>query len=102
MQQIEIIGKLLSCRKWSMTDDDSGNTISGTSIEVAIPEDEADKSSDFFGFTITKMTGKTELFNSVDRTMIGKNIVIGCDMKATKVQGRSMFKPVPMMITLSK
>jgi len=95
---ITITGKLISARKYDFKDESSGRKVEGTSIHIAIPQTAEEKSSDFFGFNIKKMSGDTALFATINPEHIDKRVDVLCNLRPTT----DGFKAIPLTVNLAK
>jgi len=94
---ITLTAKLLSARQYSFTDD-SNKKLEGTSVNIALVQDEADRSSDFIGFNIKKLSGDHDLFKTINPDFIDKRVLVHCSMKPSGTG----FSFKPLSIELAK
>lgn len=75
-------GLLINLRQWKMTDEQTGELMSGTTIHLAV---EMDQQAQFKGFEIMKLGSRDiSLFTTIDPSLAGKQVEVKCIVKAGK------------------
>ncbi|MFK5856648.1 MAG: hypothetical protein QM503_10990 [Bacteroidota bacterium] len=96
-QNISITGQFVNLRKWSMRDDD-GQAMKGTTLHLLVPQDQSQKSSDFVGLTIDKLSGEFSLFDTIDQSLLNKKVSVVCSLSKA---GKG-YKAKPLSVSLAK
>ena len=96
-KNITITGQFVNLRKWSMKDDE-GKQMEGTTLHLLVPQEPSQKSSDFVGLTIDKLSGDYSLFDTIDQTLLNKKVTVVCSL--SKV-GKA-YKAKPLSLSIAK